>query len=372
MSDLQAKFSTLETQLAAQQADMMILLLNIFNTLDVMNSNNSINAQRIIAALAQNACPCDPDAPLLPVPLEDTPYAGTDAELCQRIQYFVDLMRLGWGLNMASYLSVSGGINSSAVYNFLAQALIDVSIADGEIASPTPVAVRDQIANAMLLGAGELGASEFAAELGDMFRDTALWASVIDALYGAGYASSAASAYAGAINASSYGSLHKSVAIAMFYSAWPNSIWAALPVVDASSYDGEACGSGIGASCLTLVAVPYTRLEGGSGYAIASGIPDVTWVATVGTSSGTRTFTPAIFFPESLAGWTIRNLAGFAYLQYRVEVPSSDAAYLSLIINDEPDDIATMPVSGTMGIIATDGAAFTVRLCPPGQNNPPA
>jgi hypothetical protein len=100
MSDLTAKFTTLETQLAAQEAAADIdrnvtnvKLQNILDFLDVMNINNATNTRLILAAIGQNsACAVCPTPPLTVPPIIDlTP--TVDSDKCKRTQAFLDAVQ---------------------------------------------------------------------------------------------------------------------------------------------------------------------------------------------------------------------------------------------------------------------------------------
>ena len=139
MSDLAAKFTALESQMTTQQtevvnalnaiiealggppptgivtlADTNLILTSINDNLigmrvenvdfyaalldavglinantDTIITNNSLNAQRTIAAILATYCPCTTGAPLLPPAIDVTPTAIVDDAKCRRIQFYL-------------------------------------------------------------------------------------------------------------------------------------------------------------------------------------------------------------------------------------------------------------------------------------------
>lgn len=96
MSDLTAKFASLEEQLAAQAAASDALvdtveekLQFIFDTLDVMNENNAVNTRALLAAMHANS-PCSDCEPVdISVPPTDDTGLVLNEDKCKRTQAFL-------------------------------------------------------------------------------------------------------------------------------------------------------------------------------------------------------------------------------------------------------------------------------------------
>jgi len=105
MSDLTAKFTALEEQIAAQAAatDALIdtveaKLQLIFDTLDVINVNGAVNTRALLAAMHQNSpcTTCDPvDISVPPTSPDDNP---VNEDKCKRTQAFIHAMTEVFGV----------------------------------------------------------------------------------------------------------------------------------------------------------------------------------------------------------------------------------------------------------------------------------
>jgi len=275
MTTLSEKFTALESQLADQQtamlgalSDVNATLSSIFDELDTIIINNSANAQALLAAIAFYSC-CSTGGPLVPPTPGTGPSDAVGAAKCQRAQFFVDLFRYGWGLSMVSFVGIVGSINPAEVASSLAGALSDLSITTGQLALGVPTSAASQVATAWAAGIADEGSSTFQSDVSDAISDSALWDAVDTAIWVASSSSSALTAAQGLISASSHPAVVRDLLSAMLYSAWTNDIYAATPVVDASSYSGTACSFDLvtATSCVELTGQPKTT-EGHTYYGI--------------------------------------------------------------------------------------------------------
>lgn len=282
MSDLSGKFGGLETQLATQhteiinalnsiasalgapppgptttladvvgvleeqnvilrgiRTDMNGYLLEIFNTLDAMNNNASLNAQRTLVALSQLYCPCDPDAPLFPPPLDTTPISLDDQAKCKRVQFFTDMF-MTYIIRIGDYVASGAAMSARALNDGLQGVLAGRDIDDGALRAGIPESVSstavDQIVNQMIID----GRPSFRFGLTDI-NTVETNRSLQLALYAATNAAEGHAAALAAIAASGINNKYAEICETLFYSAWANDIYSTTPVVDDSSYDGTIC-----------------------------------------------------------------------------------------------------------------------------------
>jgi len=85
------------------------LLDQIATNTDTIINNNSLNAQRLIAAILSTSCPCDTTNPLLPNPLDVTPTPLVDDAKCRRIQFYLSLFST-WLFDVANYGSSGAAV----------------------------------------------------------------------------------------------------------------------------------------------------------------------------------------------------------------------------------------------------------------------
>jgi hypothetical protein len=265
MSDLTGKFTALETQLTTQHGEIMDvlntiayalgappttpsinladvvaaisttndLLTDIFNTVDSINNNASLNAQRLLTLLLQTACPCD-DTPLLPPPLDTLPIDLEDEAKCQRIQYFLDLFS-SWVILCTVYLNDNGSISSFQVNNLLSGVMLSVGISSSEL-NAIPTSIRDSLTTALNTNGTP---SAINASIFDVITNGTVLADMRQALYAQDNAADGSNAAKDAIDMT--GGPYANIISTMFYSGWPNVMYGTEPEVDASGYDGSIC-----------------------------------------------------------------------------------------------------------------------------------
>jgi hypothetical protein len=258
LDDVVTALTQTNTTLAGIRSDMNTKLDYIFNTIDAMNNNASLNAQRILALMLQTACPCDATIPLLPPDLGTTPIDATATAKCQRIQYFIDLFRT-WVINVGQYVGSQGSISSFQINSLMQSQLADRSITTGQLATGMPTSTRDQIASLLSSAVGSVGASTVDSELFNAMI-TANLETLRQSLYGTDNAVDGKDAFDAALNTISMTDWARTILVAMFYSSWANDIYSDTPIVDASAYDGTICAP---ADCSE-----YTSALRGDNYAI--------------------------------------------------------------------------------------------------------
>lgn len=266
MSDLTGKFGSFEEQIASNHTEIMDalntiafalgappttpsinlgdvvaaititngLLTDIFNTVDSINNNASLNAQRLLTLMLQTACPCDNTVPMLPPPLLPTVTELEAEAKCQRIQFFLD-MYASWVISVVVYLNDNGTISSFQVDNALALTFGSIS-QDDALIRPIPTGIRDSLTT-LLNTSGSPSAIN--ASIFDEITNGTVIADMRQALYAEDNALDGSPAAKAAALAS--GGPFASILAAAFYTNWANAIYGDLPEVDASGYDGSIC-----------------------------------------------------------------------------------------------------------------------------------
>ena len=241
LEDVVTAIEATNALLTAIHSDMNSYLLSIFNTLDTINNNASLNSQRILNTLLQTACPCDSTVPLLPPDLSTTPTSADDESKCQRIQYFIDLFA-GWVIKVGVYVGEIGNISSFQVDNLLAIQLGDSGISTGLLADGVPTSVRDSIVGQITSAVASSGAESVNEGLFTAMTNPDNLEGMRQALYGVDNAASGRTAFDDMLDSLvGLNEPYLTMIRTMFYSAWLNDVYSDVPIVDASAYDGSIC-----------------------------------------------------------------------------------------------------------------------------------
>lgn len=337
--------------LAGIRTDMNGYLMEIFNTLDTMNNNASLNAQRIISTLLQTACPCDDTVPLLPPELGTTPTTADNQTKCQRIQYFLDLYR-SWVITVGQYVGNQGSISSFQLNNLLQVTLGNVDITTGQLKAGIPISVRDTVVAQLTSVVGAAGAAAVDSGLFNALVPGNLEA-LRQALYGATTAEGGKAAAEGAINDLGLSIWVTAILKTMFYSAWPNDMYSDVPVVDASAYDGSICAPIT--ECYTFDSSNVTMTTGPNTVHFQGIIwPNDAIFPAISETGGTVGSAP-IWSTMDLYGWRIHCTIGST----TVYLNTSGAHSLG-------GDQWTCDVHTTlMSMVTGEGNEFSVEMCIP-------
>lgn len=354
MTTLSDKFGTLEGLMADQNTAILATMTNLILA-------NNANTSRIIAALEALACPCDTTGPLLPPASGDTPPDASGAALCQRIQFFDDLFRLGWIMPIHDYVRDAGSISSAQVGSLLNAALAERSITTGQLAAGLPSSVGISVSTAIGSTLAAHSSSAAMADLAAMALDTDLWTAVQTAIFGATNAGDALTAADVVFNSSENFATTIDIIKRAFYSAWTNDMFNSVPVVDASGYDGSACGDG---PCDTLNSFATTASDPSFPALTPRQVitfPDIT--ARFFTFLET-TFGDSIVVGDSLVGWTIRLTSGSGC---RI-VYDNGTTNQHFFTDDTPFAIPAGTGSFFLDDVTSElalGGAYSIEWCPP-------
>lgn len=357
MSDLTAKFTALEEQLAAQAevTDGFIdevegKLDLIFNTLDVMNVNNAANTKYLLAALSQGVTCFDCPPTALTPPVADGTVQPIDEDRCKRLQA---LLRF-----LLSYITVQNGLsafavpfNPSLLVTAFNQAITNIGIAD---TPPTP-----SFPEIVQLGGDLLSYTGHNLTVGGSLVD--YWVTVASSLLTAMYASTTAAgavgAYQSIINGSDLPDYVKAVFIDDGYAGAFN--WYLDPAnsPDLTDFDGDVCGGGLidATECVDIAAILYEDSDSFFRYHIIA----------APALSGNPTVIAGNFL-----GWTLEVISGTTGKNtdvYYHTGPTSSAFEASLTTTSGPHTITHANV-GLNIFTDHDGIGtqpFTLRICPP-------
>jgi len=360
-TDLTNKFNTFESQIATEHTALMAAIAAIQadivgtnEALAAMESNASKNTALLIAALGQTgACfPCPtpsitvPTVPTTPVTLDDT--------LCKRAQWII--RTIGQLLANADVLQSFNVIGSFNVINDAISQTIAAIAAGDTIPLPSfPEAVN--IVGDYVSYAGERLFS--GVSLGSQY--TPLEGSLISAIFGAGNASAAQSAYNASIDASGASNGAKLLFKAIAY----NALWvyafdpASTP--DLSGIDGTTCGIPSG-TCFTLDFHHQVWDNGSAVDNVSETFGPFTAHTTINSSSGLITSDLPGFFDGSLDGWTLEVLIGSTLFFFRTADRSSSAFFSS--VGPAGVDGVQHPFPTPVGSFFFEGATGTrIRIC---------
>ena len=365
MSDLTTKFAALEVQLAESDVAIQVDLnaireqLELLNTqLDTQTINNAANTKALLAALGQTgACfPCPTPSIFVP-PVDTTPKSASDAN-CQRSQGIIATIHaILVTMDTLQSFNVIGSFN---VINDAISQVIDTIAAGDTIPLPSfPEAVN--IVGNYISYAGE----RLFSGVGLIEQFDPLETALTSAIWAAGSPESAQAAYNAIIDGSDISFAGKYLIEGVAYASLWSYYYDPETAPDLSGFSGIACSFPPG-TCFERDLVLYARTPvAGSGYGIDVAFGPFESVATVGTSSGDRTFTPPVFWVGNIEDWTVETLSGECYMTYREDGPETATAYLntaSFLVGADP---FILPFTGFFAFIAT--TPTVVRLCSPGS-----
>lgn len=356
MSDLTAKFTALEEQVATEHAEAQTTReaintrLDEFSiTLDTLLENNAYNTRLLLSAIGQNSpCAVCPTPPIVIPPFGATTLP-VDTEACQRAQAFLNFMEGAFTvLDIASAVGI--GFNPSLITDAFNQVI--ASLGGGDSPNPPSFPESVQLVGDLInyIALNLLRGSTLVGSFAPLYFD------LRDALYLAGSPSAAKGQYTSVINSSSLDSDIKTVLIDAAYNDALSYFFDPTSDPDLTGIDGEACAGDIFdiVGCTDFLTTAVSR--GGHNY----------WSLPFPPSYGPD----PQFIAGDFFGWTIEVVGGDAGAvmgTYRDPVGGAGV----LIGTDQPGDDPRPVVAHTTAIgffsvaFAEDVGPFTLRLCPP-------
>lgn len=348
MSDLTAKFETLEGQLTAADfiragvLDAMYLkLLDLETGLTTIQENNATNTRLLLNAIQANS-PCEtcPDVPLIGTPPSDATTAQDD-EYCQRVQAFLEFINLC--CNYADAVGTSSGVFTPGYITSIVGE-IRTTMADASIPVPgwidTLVLAADGVN--YVVSRALLGGSTH--DMFDPIREE-----LLVAMYAGGSVSTSADSYYAGIDAADGLAAARPLLKGFGYGDVMNYFLDPASTPYLTPYDGGICSE---AECVEVTSTLTGFASDGNGEAIVWPSPIV---ATNHTPAGYTTTQDV---------WATTNLIGWSYT----------CSVSTLCVENWAFSSTTIPGGVTHTFGNTDHAViynfpsstpFTITLCPP-------
>lgn len=228
-------------------------LLEAINTnTDTLINNNSLNAQRLLAAIYATFCECDTTNPILAPPLDVTPTELTDDPKCRRIQFYLAVFST-WLTSIANYGSTGASITGGVLESLLvaAGAAFGMTATGAEIgaAGGLPGVVVGAVIGAIVAAIYAFGGAALVDYAGQ-FASPVVQADLLAALYDADNAEEGQAAFQSVVS-DAFPYLISSIIIFLWYAAWSNDLYSGTPAVDDSMFDGTICAPPAGEVVLT-------------------------------------------------------------------------------------------------------------------------
>lgn len=361
MSDLSAKFSELETQLATQSATIggyidtvEAKLQAIADTLDILNENNAANTKALLAALGQTgACfPCPTPSIVVP-PLVTTP-APVNTAFCQRSQAFVHAIHSI--LAAMDTLQSFNVVGTFSVLNDAISEIINGIISGGSPPLPSfPETVN--IVGDYVSYAGE----RLFSGVGLVDQFSPLESVLTNALFNAGSAEAAQAAFNASIDGSGASTGAKLLFKAVGYSALYSYYFDPGSSPDVSGYDGSLCGITPG-SCFTFDLVLTHQSNGNDFYCMTSDFGLFTPAGAIVVGGSTYTSDIDMYYNGNLEGWTAYANMSSLIVAYRTGDLSDTGGLSTLGISADSAHPTTLPFpTGSFFFFSVNPG--TVTLC---------
>ncbi|MBK9943667.1 MAG: hypothetical protein IPP13_18830 [Kouleothrix sp.] len=350
----------LRTDMADQHAALLNQLELQTTTLELLNSNQSLNAQRMLVALS-NLDPCKTcDVPALDIPPIDATPRPVDQEHCKRAQALIyAIKRFLVKLDVLSSFGI--GFSAETIKNAYTEVITELGVTENlvlpsfvEIAQLVGACVAYVVSNVF---AGNSLVAGY----------TAIESDLLAPLYAATSAEGGKAAYITAVQASLLPGPVKAVLIAAAYTALFNLYYDNTIALELTGYDGTICAPAGPANCTVLVSVVDNVLLGGSVQATRHAIA---W-----PSGYTAGHDQPNGYSHSETAVLLGNYEGF-----RVRKVSGDAIRLFAfgaagnVVIDVPiapyvgESYFVLPVATASVVVdsyGSDTTEFSIELCPP-------
>lgn len=349
----------------------MLDVAGLINTnTDIIITNNSLNAQRLLQAIYSTACQCPTPTALISPPIDVTPTSLADEEKCRRIQFYLSVFG-NWLTKIANYGSAAGFVTGDTLGTLLGLAASEAGIVAtgaevGAAAGPPGIVIGAIVG--LIIGAIATFGGSVLIDYANQFNTTEMKSALLAAMFAATNADEGYTAFKTTILAN-MDAIPAQIIYTLWWSAWSNDIYLGVPTVDDSAFDGTIC-AGESGSCTDVTSSAVTLSGGAVGQGIAWAIPGATLSDGIVTSSGAVTASVAIFVEGDYAGWTVRALVNGIRILYRSGGLSSSDLFTTISVDE--GHFATMPTTGSLWMDNgfTSTTPFQIRICPPGVDNP--
>jgi hypothetical protein len=258
LSDIATGLSGLLDELTGIRSDNSTFHAALLDTAGIINTNvetilnnNSLNAQRMIAAIYATSCPCTTDAPLLAPPIDVTPTSLADEAKCRRIQFYLSVFG-DWLSKIANYGSATGFVTGAVLDTLLVNAITTAGIvatgAEVGAAAGPPGIVIGAVLSLILLAISVYGGAELV-NYANEFNATTMQSNLLAAMYAATNADEGYTAFKTTLLAG-MSTIPAEIIYTLWWTAWSNDIYSGTPEVDDSAFDGTICAPE--AECVTF------------------------------------------------------------------------------------------------------------------------
>jgi len=345
MSDLTAKFTTLEEQLAAQNATIASYIDTIEAKLqamldlqDIVIVNNAANTKALLGALSNSAAcfPCPLPSITVP-PTGTTPYP-VNADACKRAQAFLATMQAIFAaMDTLQSFNVVGTFN--VLNDTISQVIAGVAAGDTVPLPSFPETVN--IVGDYISYAGERAFSG----VGLVEQFVPLVSALQNVLYAAGTPGAAQSAYNGVIEGSGVSNGARLLFEASAYNALYTYFFDPASEPDLSPYSGDACSIPIG-TCVSLTTVPATFSNGTTPWVINLPFGAFSPVNAIAAGGGTVTSSEDCFFDGNADGWSAYSNIGHVDFAHRLSNLATDGFIDSGGIPAGEENAIPLPATG--------------------------
>lgn len=361
MSDLTDKFTatndlmtSIGDEAHSQRATIEATLEDIQSGIASINSDMLLMKSAILAAMGQTgACfPCP--TPTIVVPSVPPDTVPINSEFCQRAQAFLATVHA-----ILAAMDTLQSFNVIGTFNVLNDAISEVvtAIVSG---GSTPLPSFPETVNIVGDYISYAGERLFSG-VGLVEQFEPIEGDLRNALFAAGSASAAQSAYNSSIEASGVSNGAKLLFQAVAYNALYVFFFDPDSEPDLSGFDGSLCSLAHG-TCFTIDLIPASWSNGSSVQVVAGDFGTFTGQTAITTSSGVVTSDEANFYDGDLTGWTWEVLIGSAFITSRTGNISSSGLFSDTGVQgvDGVPDTCPNP-TGSFFIRGASGAR--VRLC---------
>lgn len=367
LGDILTALNTLNDTLSAILTANGGYYVSSLNTLDLINigidtqlNNNSLNAQRIIAAIYATFCDCTTDTPLLGPPLDVTPTEIVNDAKCRRIQFYLSVFG-NWLNKIANYGASGASITGGTLAYLLSVAAADAGLvatgAEVGAAGGIPGVVVGAVVGLIVVAIYTFGGSVLI-DYANQFNDATLRDNMVMAMYAATNADEGYTAFKTTLLAG-MSTIPAEIIYTLWWGAWSNDIYSGVPTVDDSAFDGSICAPAE-PQCYEFTAVATHMIAhpssgGGGGELDLYTIP---WTSPFTFSSitfdGVVECNQPFMNRTDLFGWRIRCTSGSATMSTQFEG-----------VHDITSDVWTVDVHTTEINVYNTNSAFTIEICQP-------
>lgn len=307
LADIAEQLTSMNDVLAAIQSDNSAFYAALLGTAGIISTNvetiltnNSLNAQRTIAAIYATFCACTTDAPTLSPPLDVTPTTAAEDEKCRRIQFYLSVFA-NWLDKIANYGNSASFVTGDVIGSLLSIAASEAGIVAtgaevGSAAGPPGIvigAIVGLIAGAIFTFGGSV-----LIDYATQFKATVLQVALRQALYAEDNGAAGQTAFETTLNAN-MSTVPAAIISALWWSAWSNDMYSTSPTVDDSAFDGSICAPASG--CITINSTVVGFASDGNGSAIVWPSP----LSALNHTPAGYTATYAVWLSDDLIGYTI-------------------------------------------------------------------